>query len=174
MLWSRIAPLLSAALLLAACGFEPLYGGGGRGVTSREMAAVRVEPIADRVGQQLRNELFDLLTPLGQSARPEYQLTVTLTESTSGLAVKKSEVATRSNLTLNASFTLSEAKTGIPLFSDSNSLVGSYNVLTSDFSTLVAEQGVRDRLVKEMARDIQIRLSAYFKLQKPHQEKAVK
>ncbi|MCG8511485.1 MAG: LPS assembly lipoprotein LptE [Rhodospirillales bacterium] len=155
---------MTAGLIAGGCGYQPLYGGGKNSPASREMAFVRVEPIADRIGQQLRNELLDLLTPLGQPSTPKYALEVTLSESKSELAVKKSEVATRANLSLRASYTLRNNGTGKNLYGGNSTIVGSYNILTSDFSNIAAEQGVRDRLVEELARDIQLRLSAYFRL----------
>src|SRR5438105_11536047 len=51
--------LLAALLLLAACGFEPVYG-EARGTAVRgELQAVRVALIANRSGQQLRRYILD-------------------------------------------------------------------------------------------------------------------
>jgi LPS-assembly lipoprotein len=164
MWWYKSLVALVAVLFLGACGYQPLYGGGKNNPLSKELASISVKPIADRTGQQLRNELFDVLTPLGQPARPKYFLEVTLREGISGLAVKKSEVATRANLRLGASYKLFEVAGNRPVFSGDSTLVGSFNILNSDFSNLAASQGVRDRLIADMASDIQIRISAFFKL----------
>jgi len=156
--------LAAAVAVLAACGFEPLYGGGRKGAMSAEMATVRIDPINDRTGQQLRNHLLDLMNPTGQPAEPRYRLKVTLSESAGELAVRKSEIATRANLVISASFALREAESSSPVFSGTSAVTGSYNVLSSDFSTLISEQDARARVVRELAADVQARLAAYFRL----------
>lgn len=166
MWWFKTVLAGLAAVWLTACGFQPLYAGGKTGATATEFSSIRVAPIVDRIGQQLRNELFDLLTPYGQPAYPKFHLSVTLSESTSGLAVKKSEVATRANLRITANFRLTDSQTGQLVFDGSSSVVGSYNILSSDFSTLVAENSARDRVLKDVASNIQTRLSTYFRLRK--------
>ena len=52
--------------MLAACGFQPLYGNNGNagpGVGAT-LSAVYVEQIPDRVGYELRNDLLDRLDAL--------------------------------------------------------------------------------------------------------------
>ena len=50
----------TAGLIISGCGFKPLYGTPESGESaSLELASVRVDPIPDRVGQILRNELTD-------------------------------------------------------------------------------------------------------------------
>ena len=67
---------LSMFMFLAACGFEPLYvqkkhdnlwyfGGEFDRSISSEMAQIKVEATGERFGQLIRNELLDMLTPLG-------------------------------------------------------------------------------------------------------------
>ena len=81
-----IVPILALVALttLSACGFRPLYATAGDDYqTAANMAQVKVELIDDRVGQLTRNALLETLTPRGQSSNPLYDLSVTLTESTS-------------------------------------------------------------------------------------------
>lgn len=49
---------------------------------SQEMAQISIEPISQRFGQIMRNELIDLLTPKGTPKSPKYRLFVHLTEKT--------------------------------------------------------------------------------------------
>ena len=71
--------------MLTACGFEPLYvqkkGGGFFGgeydqSISSEMAKVKIEASGERFGQLIRNDLLDLMTPLGVPHKPKYRLVV--------------------------------------------------------------------------------------------------
>ena len=64
MWWSR-ALLLFAVLALGptGCGFRPMYGvpSGPASSVDANLAAIRVGPIKDRIGQQLRNALVQRL-----------------------------------------------------------------------------------------------------------------
>lgn len=164
MWWYRLAAALVTAAVVSACGFQPLYSGGKAGHMASELGSVKIDLIKDRSGQQLRNQLLDMMTPYGQPARSKYKLKITMSESKGGLAVKKSEIATRANLRISANFALTDSRTAEVLFNGTSSVVGSFDILSSDFSTLIAEKDARVRVIGEVARDIQTRLSAYFNL----------
>lgn len=164
MWWSRIIAAVVAASLLAACGFQPLYGGGKRGPAATELASIRIEPIADRSGQILRNHLLDRLNPYGRPSNPAYILRINLSDSLSGVAVRKSEFPTRTSLRISANYYLTRADTGQSVFSASSAIEGGYNILNSEFATLAAEQDVRERVLREVAFDIEARLAAFFRL----------
>ena len=169
MSWSRIVAIITTVSFLAGCGFQPLYGGGKTGPAAAELASIKIEPITDRSGQILRNHLLDLLTPYGRPAQPKYVLKVILREGVSGLAVKKSEFATRNELQVSASYTLFDPATRKVLFSGSSSITGGYNILNSEFSTMASEQNVRERVIREIAGEMQNRLSAFFRLRQEQQ-----
>jgi len=135
MWWSRIFAALLAVCFLAACGFQPLYGGGKRGPAAAELASIRIEPIADRSGQILRNHLLDRLNPYGRPANPAYVLQINLVDSLTGVAVRKSEFPTRTSLRISASYNLARADTGQSVFSASSAIEGGYNILTSEYAT---------------------------------------
>ena len=51
----------AGALLLSACGLQPMYAGGGKGAIARGLASVEVTPIEGRAGWLMRNALRDKL-----------------------------------------------------------------------------------------------------------------
>jgi len=154
------ATLLTAALTISGCGFEPLHGQRS-GASSAALSAIDVQLIADRSGQMLRNELLQQMQPRGQTPT-RYSLAVTLTESLSNLGIRKDEVATRANLTLSASFTITELGGAKRVFSGSARSVNSYNILTSDFATLSAREDARRRGINQLALEIRERLSVWL------------
>ena len=97
---------LAALGLLTGCGFKPIYGSAGESNISVELATIQVGLIKDRIGQQLRNLLLDRINPGGSPEKPSYRLSIQLSESKQELAIKKSEVSTRANLTFTAKFQL--------------------------------------------------------------------
>ena len=154
------ATLLTAALTISGCGFEPLHGQRS-GASSAALSAIDVQLIADRPGQMLRNELLQQMQPRGQTPA-RYSLAVTLTESLSNLGIRKDEVATRANLTLSASFTITELGGAKRVFSGSARSVNSYNILTSDFATLSTREDARRRGINQLALEIRERLSVWL------------
>ena len=168
MSWFSTLRLLSPWLVLLAglggCGFQPLYGQaqGSPVATVEDLALIRIKPLVDRTGQQMHNLLRDRLNPRGQPTRPGYVLTVIVTESTRELGVEIDETATRSNLSLSASFDLTLASTGQHLTSGTSISINSYNILSNEFATFSAEQDARGRGLREIADDIKVRLAIFF------------
>lgn len=162
MSWPRlIAWILIAGTCAAGCGFQPLYSRKS-GVAAPGLATIGIEPIANRIGQQLHNQLLDKLTPLGPPAAPRYVLRVTLSESLQSLAVRKDDVATRANLVMNANFKLARVSDNSIVLSSSAISANSYNILSQEFATLSAENDARARAVRELSDEIRIRIAIYL------------
>ncbi len=158
------ALLIGIALAQSACGFTPLYGGADSQAISPvdHLAAVRISPLPDRIGQQMHNLLRDRLNPIGQPSKPDYELDLRILESRRELGIRKDETATRANLNLAVKFTLKSTHTGKTLYSDRVSSVSSYNILTSPFATGFSEADARRRALREIADGIRTRLGIYF------------
>lgn len=159
----RRSAAAGALLPLAACGFTPLYAEREEGLSaSAEMATIRIDPLRDRVGQQMHNFLRDRLNPNGQPISPSYQLSLQITESLSELGVRRDETATRANLRLSTSFLLRDASSGEALLSGRSTSTTSYDILENPFATTISERDARERALREVADDIQTRLAVYF------------
>jgi LPS-assembly lipoprotein len=148
---------------LAACGFEPLYGRGPDKNIPDDFALIQIDPIKDRVGQLLHNQLRDAINPKGVPAKPRYILRVTLTESIQDTAIQRTAFAVRANLVLNASFTLHDATTRGGIFSGSAMTAAGFSHQHAEYGTLAGEKDARERAVRDLAEEIRIRLGVYFK-----------
>ncbi|MEO5372946.1 MAG: LPS assembly lipoprotein LptE [Alphaproteobacteria bacterium] len=155
-----------AILLLTGCGFHPLYARGDTAgaPAAQHLAQVRIPPIGDRIGQQLRNYLFDRMTPLGQPPAARYMLEIDLDKSVQDLGIRKDATATRANMVVSASFRLrSETAEKQPiLFAGTTRSVASYNILDAQYATIVSEKDAEVRAVRQVADDIISRLAIYF------------
>lgn len=172
MSWSsavgRIGRVVAVGCLLAACGFEPLYGTRNDLPASAEFALIDIKPIKDRAGQELRNRLLDALTPKGPPDHPRYRLTVIMTESIEQLGVQKTAFATRANMHITASYSLLDLRTQTGVTpasgqSGSTKAVASYNILDSAFATLAAENDARTRAIEEIAEEIRLRIAIWLR-----------
>jgi LPS-assembly lipoprotein len=151
-----------ACLLLPACSIRPLYGGPQGEELSRELAAVSIEPAEARLGQVLRNDLLEELNPAGLEVPALYGLTVSLDRAQNALAIQLDDVATRYDLSLAATFELTEKGSGRVLYRSAVRRVASYNVVSEPYATLVAERDAERRAARELSRQIRTQLSLYF------------
>ena len=157
------AALAFAGLGLSACGYTPLYGNTGPSAqVVGQLASINVSPIPDRVGQMMRTELKRGLSINRPQGPAQYQLTVTLSESISQLAIEESAFATRANLHLTSTYSLVRSSDGFEVTTGSPSTVASYNILSSDFATQTAQADARERAVIGLAQIIKQRLAVYF------------
>lgn len=155
MWWSRALALLVLLPALAACGFTPLYGrkdGATDRALANELAAIRVLPIPDRLGQQVRNALVERLTPMGEPARARYQLDVMVNESVGGTGQRKDSKATMGQLTLSATYKLSLGKDKV--YSGSTRSIVSFNFLGPRYGSVAGERDAEERAVGEVAEEI--------------------
>ena len=169
---NKIFILLSGLFLLTACGFEPLYAkkqnnntwyfsGNFDNSVTQEMSQVSIEPIAERFGQQVRNQLLDLVTPLGSPKNPKYRLYVTpLPKQITQQAMRRDITATRERIRYQVSYYLEQDNKKI-LNGNSISFV-SYNILSNPYSTTTAQKKTEEDAAKIIANDIALRLGAYF------------
>ncbi|MDC0189617.1 LPS assembly lipoprotein LptE [Rhodospirillales bacterium] len=160
----RISAYVAALAVLGACGFQPIYGSRGQARTQMEMATIEVGIIKGGQGQQLRNFLLDRINPGGAPQSPNYTLTVQLTSQKQLLALKKSALSTRSNLNFLAVFNLKGKNKHLGKnFSGTSKITVSYNILSSHFATLAAEENARTRAVRELSADINNRIAAFVR-----------
>jgi len=155
--------LIVAAVVLSSCGYRPLYGQYSLAPqTKQHLAAIKINQIPNRVGQQMRTALKRRLAPTASQTKPVYGLSISLNETVSKLAVEESAFATRANFSLTATYHLTRLSDGMELTDGKIKSVSSYNVLDSDFATLTAENDARKDAVNDLAETIRTRMAAYF------------
>jgi LPS-assembly lipoprotein len=147
------------ALTVWSCGFQPLMG--ARVGAPADLAQVRVDVIADRSGQILRNNLEDALNPKGPTVDSRYRLEVRLYEPRQEIAIRRDVSASRVSYTANATFILTD-NLGRSLFSGSSSSSSTFEATNSEFGSVMAQRNARDRALEEISGDIRQQLAAYF------------
>ena len=158
----RAVAVLIACTAVSACGFRPLYGDFAQGSSGAKFLNVEIGITKDRSGQLLRNELIRLLYGGRPALKPEYRLVMELIENKTSLAVKKSAFATRGNLTMVGQYWLFDVSTGAEALAGSSEVTVSYNILDSEFASLLGEKNARNRAIKELGHDIRVRLGGFF------------
>lgn len=150
---------MAGLLVLGGCNVRPLYGSlPGQEPIQDELAAIDID-----AEQELRNELIFLLKRGGEGLPDEYRLKVTLTESSSAVSIEQLEDVPASYLvTITANFALSEIETGRTVLTGTSFASASYDFSSQRFANLRAQRDAVSRAKKSVARDLQIRLGAFF------------
>lgn len=164
---------MALLVILSGCGFEPLYvektsssewyydGQFDTGI-KEEMAKVKVELIQDRIGQLIRNDLLDKLTPKGQPSHAEYYLKITkINKQEIDQALRNDITATRKKVIYKVSYVLQNKEHKKLIDGNSVAYLG-YDILRDPYSTTFAQKKNEKNAAKIIANDISLRLGAYF------------
>lgn len=170
-IWVSFTAVLFA---LTACGFEPLYverkssekwyydGEFDTGITD-EISQIRVEPISDRIGQLIRNELIDSFTPKGVPTHAKYRLVVnSIDKQVVQQALRDDITATRERVRYQVNYYLYDIQTGNELVKGNSLAYLSYDIIANPYSTTFAQKKLEKDAAKIIANDISLRMGAYF------------
>jgi len=155
--------MLCAALLsLNGCTFRPLYGTYDN-EASEHLASIKISNIEGRLGQTMRNGLLQKITPQGQPNNPLYVLSVSMNFSDRDLGIAKDATATRSEVTLSVTYTLTDYKTGKTLYEGKEVESTDYNILTNSYySNIVSKNNAQEGSIEFMSNLIKLSLASYL------------
>ena len=154
----------ATALCLASCGFQPLYGRDAAGPGPGDaLAAIYVEPMPERVGYELRNDLLDLFNVTGNGDGAMYRLKLLLREETEGVTLERNATISRYNYKLTAQYDLFPSGGTTPATSGVVTALAAFNVASSPYATVVAERDAAERAARDIAERIRTELAVYFR-----------
>lgn len=156
--------LVLPLVALSACQVRPLYATAPAATESAAVEGLRsiaVEPLRDRVGQTLMNELIFLMRGGAKLSETRYVLRLIVSSRSSSLGIEEFEaVPTATLIALTATYTLTESSTGRVVTTGSVSSTASYDFSSQRFANLRAERDAEDRAARTAAADIRTRLAA--------------
>jgi LPS-assembly lipoprotein len=158
--------LVAAALLLAGCGYRPLYGSSSEtaGVAAT-LSSISIPEAEDRVGQLIRNDLLSSMR--AGEGEQKYTLLLKPVVKRSGVIDKPQPNVTRDAITLAVSYELVERSSGTVVHTGKTFSNASFDIIRQPFADLQAETNATERAVHEVSSDIRTRLAAYFAKQQP-------
>jgi LPS-assembly lipoprotein len=163
------AIVLTAALAGGGCQVRPLYGtaaigpdeGTANGMTTT-LASIDVAPIEGRVGQKIRNDLLFALNGGGDGG-DAYTVTLNVRERYANVITRtySGEPGGR-NVKLMVDYALKKSGEGDVLATGKVTRIASMDYFNQRFANDRATIDAENRLAKEIATDIHLRLAAYF------------
>ncbi len=161
---SRKLAAFAALLILAGCGFSPLYGGGAGGETSAQLGQIAVSNIPERPGQMLRISLQTQLHAGGAPVTEIYALNVNYSIATTDLGVLQDTATTRFQLTATAKWTLTPiGDPQHPLASGTATGMDAGNIIDQQYFAVDMETDTMNQhLADTIAAQITSELAAWF------------
>jgi LPS-assembly lipoprotein len=153
---------MALPLVLSACGWEPLYANRDTAVGFSKLEAIKVNPIAERVGQQLEMGLRQSFNPNGEVAKQTYVLAVTLQQVLLNSGIQSQGLGTRGELHLTARYQLIDIATNRVLQTGVVHSNDSFDIQANGYSTVVAETDAGRRDVEELRREIVARMTLFM------------
>lgn len=158
---ARAAALsLSLSAPLAGC-FQPMYGGPSGQALVEDFRAIKVEPIPERLGHYLGNELIFALNGTGSATPPRYRLVINVRQRVQAPLVDTvSGRATSGMLIVDADYRLLPIAGGSPVASGVAFVTASYDRTSQRFANLRAARDAEIRSARSLADQIRTRLAA--------------
>lgn len=158
------AVALLCCLIMAGCGFEPVYEDKAASLDVRDVLS-RIEIVAPegRNGDQLKAALEDHFYQKSISETPRYRLELTLSEQSEAFIIDPAGISSRFDLTLRSHFTLTRVADNAMLKRGRVARRVSYNVSEDiDYSTYISQKDAIKRGIDEIAEDLRMRITALF------------
>lgn len=165
MLWPdlRVLWLVFLLPLVGACGFRPVYGEHAAGVLAEDkLRQVEVASMSGLPGLYLRNDLLDRIHADGEAATPSHRLDVAVSSSVVGSLVEPDATVTRYSYTLGANYKLVDLSNNAVVLQGTSEATSAYNVVESEYATLVARRDAERRAAKVVSDDLSLRLALFF------------
>lgn len=161
---------LLAVLVLAGCGFHPVYATHGASAPAvAGMAQVDIAVIPERFGQLTREALEERLTPNGAGTVHRYRLATSLGLASDANGILRNTAATHVRLIGTASWTLSaEGAGGATLAHGTARDVDGYDIIDNQYFTAdLDNEATERRIAQALADQIALQIALYFEHHPP-------
>ena len=151
----------AAAATLSACTMQPLYGPAptGQSVTAA-LDRIVIDPVDNRVAQEVRNKLIFDLSGGAQSSAPVYRMKLSVGSAESALGVTPVESAPAYSITVSATYEVTSLSTGDIVLRGTSRGIASFDRVSQIYANTRARLDAENRAAALAADDIRIRLAA--------------
>jgi hypothetical protein len=144
-------------LAFSACDFQVIYKEKVKGVGItyvKDLSAIRIKKDRTKLGQELKNNLYDAINPDYIKSEPKYFLILTAKSAIRSTFTTFTGASGRNRVTLDVTYTLKNLDNAITISSGTTSVNENYDVTTNRYATYSAEQYILTNLTKIAAQNI--------------------
>jgi LPS-assembly lipoprotein len=158
--------VLALTFAVAGCGLHPLYQGGSAGYAAEQgLGGVEVSAISGKAGWLMRDALVTRLGAVPGGGAARYRLDVRLDDKLEGLGLLANDTVGRERRTLRARYQLVEVSTGVVMLDASAGSDAGFDVVSSEYATVAAEQTALENLTRVVADKIITNLAIKLRAQ---------
>lgn len=149
--WALAGVLAGLALVLQGCQVQPLYATNT--LTAQKLSSVAINPVDERVAQELRNRLIFLYSGgEGEPVNPEYTLNISFSGiASAALREELSEGITAQRYEASANYTLTDNATKAVIYSGTRNVITFYDQTTQEFANRRALRDAENRAAWQLA-----------------------
>ncbi len=137
-------------LLLASCGFKPLYHSGNNEIFSKVMIA---ENNSD-INRRFYRSISELVTLADDKDKAQYLLKLDIKTAREGVLIDRNSITKRTNVILNVDYVITEIDSGKKIQDGSLKISSGYNTSLSEFASYVSEEDATKNTIRELADEI--------------------
>lgn len=152
-----------ALFLLCGCGFEVIYKDHELPTSlAYQLASIKIEKKRTQLDWELQNSLYSLLNPDKLEIDAKYLLILQTTTTTSSTYITSTGATGRNRITVATNYTLKNLETNQIVGSGSTTASDNYDISVNRFGTVVAEEYVRNNILKIISTNLRNALVGDF------------
>jgi LPS-assembly lipoprotein len=161
--------LIGLALPLGGCNVAPLYGGAAGAELQSDLAAIAIDPIPQRLGHYLGDDLIFALNGTGSHVTPKYRLTITAAErvQTPLINTFSGGQATAATVAVDANYKLTSVAGDRIIAQGTAFTAASYDRTSNNFANTSAAGDAEIRDAQTLAEQIKARIATALRNEKP-------
>ncbi len=155
--FQRFLKLFAILTLVSSCGFKVIYKERDRKSDMsyvHELAAIRIEKERNRLGQKVKNSVYDTINPDNLNSEPKYFLSLKTAEASYATYITPTGSSGRNTVTLTVSYSLQNLKTGDVISTGSASANDSYDVSSNRYASYKTGNYTQSNLTKVISQNI--------------------
>ncbi len=158
---ARALAALAGAALLAGCTVQPLYApsAGGSSVVAA-LTGIAIDPVSDRVAQQVRNRLVFALGGGNAPSNAAYRMKLAVSSNVNALGVTPVETAPAYSVTVSVTYEVSSVSSGQIVTRGTARGTASFDRTTQVYANTRAQRDAEDRAAGLAADEIRVRLAS--------------
>lgn len=160
------AAMLTIALGVSGCVFQPLYGTDSYspGTDAYALSSVWIPEVDTRVGQQVRNHLIFLLEGGRGTSQPVYEARIRVRDTNKEFAPTRTvRDNTAGSVTVRVSYDLIEKSTNSLIGGGTRLATAAYDRTSQNFANTRAVRDAENRAAREVAELLRLAIAADLK-----------
>jgi hypothetical protein len=141
-------------LQISSCGFHVIYDESNEFKYSNDLRAIAVQKNRTKLGQEIKNNLYDAFNPNHKETQKKYFLNIHILKSSSPTFITSTGASGRNKITITVEYKLRNIENAALISTGKASMSDNYDITKNRYATNVAEEYTTLNLAKTVSKDI--------------------